>query len=152
MQQWPLYRTCPVNVCLVGATKISIINDFWWMRRPCGWILHECAGLFSLACGLWKYKCTHAVSSHIAFPPIKLVHKHFLIYSRNHSQNFGYSQHTSNWSALVSLSSFSKNIHLKNSCLYFYVLSMSTAAFNFGKPYLEVKWRQSRQYAFFQLL
>ena len=55
--------------------------------------------------------------------------------------------HTPNWTTLVTLSSFAvKNIYIKN-LLPVYILSAFhknvtlRLAFNYGKPYLEVKWR-----------
>ena len=62
----------PLYYVLLAQSSISII---WWVRRWCGWILHECVTVFSRATGEWKY------STLVQYPAILPSHP---------SNNMGY--------------------------------------------------------------
>ena len=58
MQKRPLNRACTVAIYFLDATKTKVVYNksiIWWLRRQYGWILHECAAIFSRAAGEWKY-------------------------------------------------------------------------------------------------
>ena len=74
--QQPLNCTCAVAVYFLNATKTRVVYNksiIWWLRRQYGWTLHSCA-VFSLACGLWKYGRTRAISSHIYLLTYQIIY------------------------------------------------------------------------------
>ena len=59
---------------VIEKLYLRYIYIIWRVRRQYGWILHECAAVFSWATGEWKKKKKQhksAISSHIAFSHIK---------------------------------------------------------------------------------